>query len=314
MHSRERLEGQSQAGPNPTPPRECCCAEACSAGAAAAALHYAQAHAFRIAPVLLDPIFQPVVSDWPQAATVDGAIIERWWQDRPLASPAVATGAGSGLWVMDVDVKGDAGGLASLAMLESEYGDLKSSWVTRTPSGGLHLWFSHPLDRGVRNIVGLLPGIDIRGDGGLIVLPPAQRAGRQYVWLTCPGTNELRPAPQDLLNEVTAFPDREVELQRRPALAFKTAPAAAAYISRVLEGECATVAATAEGGRNDQLFRSSARIGQFVAGNALSEGTAERNLEIAALSCGLEPREAARTIQSGLRRGASAPQSVLVSR
>ncbi len=279
-----------------------------------AAKHYAQGHGFRIVPVLLEPAFRPLISNWPIEASSKADVVQRWWAEWPDAFPAVATGLESGVWVLDIDVKNDAGGLASLRVLEAAHGDLSGSWITETPSGGLHYWFPHPVDRAVRNIVGLLPGIDVRGDGGLIVLPPARRSGRHYSWAASPGSVELQAAPIGLLAEVTSTAMDEPNLGARHPLTFATALAAASYVQRVLTGECEAIAATLEGGRNSQLFRSSARIGQFVGGDALPEWVAERELERAALQCGLDPREASRTIQSGLRQGSLAPQAVRVTR
>jgi hypothetical protein len=50
--------------------------------------------------------------------------------------------------------------------------------------------------------VGLVPGIDIRGDGGFIVVPPSLHAsGRRYAWdlSAHPDDVPLAPAPAWLL-------------------------------------------------------------------------------------------------------------------
>lgn len=306
----------SAASVNPmhaAPPPTCCDGETAS-GPRAAALHYARAHGMRVVPVSLEPIFRPLVAGWPVEATTNEDVINGWWRNWPTAWPAVATGKETGVWVLDIDVKNGTDGLASLAMLVNEHGPLDGTWTTRTPSGGWHYWFSHPMDVAIRNTVGMLPGIDVRGDGGLVVLPPAQRGGLAYTWATDPGTAELQAAPLGLLAEVTANAVDAPNLGAVRQLTFASALAAATYVDRVLTGECGVVAATSEGGRNSQLFRSSARIGQFVGGNALPEWVAERELERAALQCGLDLREANRTIRSGLRQGSLAPQAVTVAR
>lgn len=291
-----------------------CCADA-QTSASDAAIHYARDHCLRIVPVLLEPTFRPLITNWPVAATTEIDVIQSWWREWPNALPAVATGQQSGVWVLDIDIKNEADGLASLGILEADYGDLGGSWTTATPSGGLHYWFAHPNDRAVRNVVGHLPGLDIRGDGGLVVLPPARRGTKHYEWLIAPGAPgaELRPGPVALLDELSVLGGQDVVLSFRSALSFSSASAAASYLARVVEGECATVSATGPGERNNQLFKSSARIGQFVGGNALPETVAERSLELAALECGLDGREARNTIRSGLKRGATSPQTVVVS-
>lgn len=106
----------------------------------------------------------------------------------------LATGRRSGVFVVDLDVKGAKDGIAALEAL----GDVPPTLAARTGSGGLHLYFQWP-GHEVRNSAGKLgPGIDIRGDGGYVVQPPsAHVSGRQYEWLNW-GT-PVAPAPAWLL-------------------------------------------------------------------------------------------------------------------
>ena len=74
------------------------------------------------------------------------------------------TGSVSGVFVVDVDR------LAALGELPRE---LPETLTFRTPSGGLHFYFNHV--EGVSNKTGELPvGIDIRGDGGYVIVPPSK--------------------------------------------------------------------------------------------------------------------------------------------
>jgi putative DNA primase/helicase len=76
----------------------------------------------------------------------------------------------SGLAVIDVDVHNGVDGFAGLAALESEHGELADrSVVARTPSGGLHIYTRMNGAR-VGSRAGLAPGVDVRGDGGYVVV------------------------------------------------------------------------------------------------------------------------------------------------
>jgi hypothetical protein len=46
---------------------------------------------------------KPILEDWPKRATTDPTLIERWWGRTPDANIGVATGPGSGTFVLDVD-------------------------------------------------------------------------------------------------------------------------------------------------------------------------------------------------------------------
>ena len=128
-------------------------------------------------------------------ATTDEATVWSWWARWPRANIGIATGARSGVIVLDVDPR--HGGDESLARLIEEHGDLPHTVESLTGGGGRHLLFDHP-GQTVKNMVGLEPGLDVRGDGGYIAAPPSVHVtGREYAW-------ELDHHPDDV--QVAALP------------------------------------------------------------------------------------------------------------
>jgi hypothetical protein len=103
--------------------------------------------------------------------------------------------------VIDLDVKGDANGEESWTSLKEQpgLGDLAAP-TTRTPSGGQHLFFSAD-GTGLGNTVGRLgAGIDTRGEGGYVLLPPSVLAdGTTYTWQISPREHNPAPLPQALI-------------------------------------------------------------------------------------------------------------------
>lgn len=122
----------------------------------------------------------PRINAWQKSATTDKTVIENWWRRWPTANVCIATGAASGIVVLDVDPR--HGGAASLEALEREHGPLPLTPTVRTGGGGFHYFFSHPGGR-VLNRVNVLPGVDVRGDGGFVVAPPSRHvSGEVYSW------------------------------------------------------------------------------------------------------------------------------------
>ncbi len=121
------------------------------------------------------------------------AEMEVWLHHLPRANLAVVTGAVSGLVVVDVDPA--HGGDASLEAIERETAPMPVTVESKTGSGGRHLYFAHPGGH-VGNRVGLRPGIDLRGDGGCIVLPPSIHPnGHAYAWVPGRAPEERAIAP-----------------------------------------------------------------------------------------------------------------------
>ena len=71
----------------------------------------------------------------------------------------------------------------------------------------------------------------------------------------------------------------------------------------IMRAACSDISNEAEGGRNNGVYRASARAGQLHAAGALALAEAEAAILSAALACGLDQREALTTISSGVRRG-----------
>lgn len=106
---------------------------------------------------------KPLVSDWGNNAKP----FEEWvkedtrWQDHD--EWGAPTGPQNGFWVLDFDVK--SGGMETLKGLT-----LPDTVTLQTRNGGVHKYFQWGPDLVIRNTAGFLPGVDVRGDGGYVVL------------------------------------------------------------------------------------------------------------------------------------------------
>ncbi len=109
-------------------------------------------------------------------ATKDESRLNEYFSgDYERANIAVATGEVSGIWVMDVDE------LESLHTLETQYGALPKTPLVRTGGGGRHFYFRHPGVRVPNSQSKIAKKIDVRGDGGYVLLPPSVHAsGNHY--------------------------------------------------------------------------------------------------------------------------------------
>jgi hypothetical protein len=127
-------------------------------------------------------------------ATTDEEIIKKWWSDWPNANIGLATGSPSGVFFLDVDPR--HGGDETLEELENKFGPLPRSIESLTGGGGRHIGFACNGHK-IRNSAGKLgPGLDIRADGGYVILSPSVHiSGQQYLWEVSSRPNEITPAP-----------------------------------------------------------------------------------------------------------------------
>jgi hypothetical protein len=253
-----------------------------------------------------NPGKHPCLKDWPSAASTSPAEVRRWWQRWPLAGVGLVTGVRFD--VLDLD--GPAGMEALRAALSQRHPAEHPGPVVRTGGGGWHLLYA---PTGLGNRVGLLPGVDWRGRGGLVVAPPSRHpSGLAYRWV------------RQLAGELPAVPDglRRLLAPPSPATRPPAAPVAGracAWARGALAAEAAAVAGTRPGGkgrkgRNHALNRAAFRLGQLVAAGLLDREAVTAALLDAAAACGLGQPEAAATIKSGLAGAARKPRTGLPAR
>ncbi len=228
-------------------------------------------------------------------ATRELDVVRLWWLNTPRANVAVATGAASGFWVLDVDRQ--HGGLLALAELTVKHGAWPETLITRTPSGGFHhFWKWSAAIPEIRNSVSRVgPGLDVIGAGGGVPLPPSVRSYRgNYTWV-------------DHGVEIVPAPDWLVALTRAPAPpARDPAPSSIQgdverYVAAAAASELTELESAPEGTRNHALNRAAFNLGQFVKAGALPEDWARGQLEQRAIGIGLTMGEARGTINSAFR-------------
>ena len=142
---------------------------------------------------------EPLTTHGFQDATTEAGTIRAWWQRWPQANIGLATGRGSGVVVLDVDPR--HGGDDALLYLPS----FPATVECLTGGGGRHIYFEAPAFevRCSNNALG--PGLDVKGDGGYVLLPPSVHpTGRAYQWEVSsdPAEVEIAPMPGWLLGSI----------------------------------------------------------------------------------------------------------------
>lgn len=142
----------------------------------------------------------PIPSRWQRTIASSASATRAVW--RPELGPrgiGLACGERAGVWVLDVDV--GSGGMDTIERLTATHGPLPRTWRARTGSGGRHLFWRMG-DRVVTNSASSVDqGLDVRGEGGYVVMTPSpHRNGQEYEWLDPPTKAPLAVAPQWLTN------------------------------------------------------------------------------------------------------------------
>ena len=229
----------------------------------------------------------PATTHGYRDATTDPDQITAWFGRHPDRNLAIATGA-PGPDVLDVDQHGEAGnGYPAFRQLQ-EAGLLDGATVhVRTPSGGLHAYFT-----GTTQHCGHLPGyhLDFRSAGGYVLAPPSQIGGTPYQLLAQPGgRGHLDWAAVTALLQ----PGRQPRLPQPPQ---------AHSPGRDLDHLARWVAAQPEGNRNAGLFWAANRALEADPAADLSP------LSAAARQAGLPDAEITRTLGSARRTSQPHPR------
>lgn len=232
----------------------------------------------------------PTKKGWQKAPKPGLEEVERWATRHNLGA---LTGKPSGFVVIDDDTEGCT---AATTL------GLPRTVTAVTGSGGRHHYFKMP-PFDLRNSAGELgSNIDVRANGGMIVLPGSVHpvTGELYRWLEGhdPDSIELAVLPDALLERMRPRRDRRpVTVQRR------VQDSAVLTLAKL----CADVANAPEGMRNDTLNRAAFTAGGYVAAGVLDHDRVLQELGAAAVACGLELREVESTLGRGVAAGMEAP-------
>jgi hypothetical protein len=231
--------------------------------------------------------------------------IESWWQGHPEYLVAVPT---EGLVVVDLDEGGDLVPQATWAwwcqFAEPHGWDPTMVPIVATPRGGVHLYWRQPDGVDVRcSTSKLAPGIDIRANGGYVIVPGSTLPdGREYELLS-PYPRALIDAPGWLIDACTTEP------RKPPDKMHPVRDAGTRYGLQALESELGRLALVHEGQRNATLNTAAFRCGQLAAGGQLDPVHAAAALHAVAVRIGLGAKETEATIRSGMTNGAHNPRS-----
>lgn len=112
--------------------------------------------------------------------------IFEWFATKFLnANLGVITGKASGIVVVDIDPRHGGN--------NEKFSDL-GTLVAKTGGGGWHYYFQY--EEELQNQAGIQPGIDIRGEGGYVVVPPSlHESGNRYEWIGGSETTPILPLP-----------------------------------------------------------------------------------------------------------------------
>lgn len=245
---------------------------------------------------------RPITAHGFKDATTAAETIAEWWEAYPEANIGLDCGR-SGLVVIDLD--GQEGVTNWNALQDQLHIPEHKTAIARTGSGhGAHVYYRAPAGVDIRNSAGkLAKGIDVRAQGGYVVLPPSVTE-QPYEWEISP--DEIAPLPDELQRLLTQLDNKLAPTNGNGNGAHADAFTRAAmphdaYVQAAITGEIAKLRAAQNGNRNHTLNQAAFALGQL----GLSQSELENLLMPIALDCGLTEKESRATIASGHNAGAA---------
>jgi bifunctional DNA primase/polymerase-like protein len=223
------------------------------------------------------------------AATTDPDRLSAMCRAHPNGMLALRTGAASGTVVIDID-PGHGGRIDPARMPVTA--------CVATGSGGWHLYYRHPGTPVLCSQGRLGVGIDIRADGGYVVLPPSIHPAtkRPYRWIGGRPMVEMPPALLRVCQPVPALtvtaPTGPTPVRRAGGI---SSPAA------LLRAHLDAVAAAPKGRRRTTLYGAARGVARMVAAGAISHADAITALTAAGRAAEQTNREIRAAIVGGFR-------------
>lgn len=196
----------------------------------------------------------------------DASAVKEWWANYPRANIGICTGKaanGKYLAVIDLDideVKNKHGDEELLRYCSENDVQFPDTLTAITGRGGRHLFYY--TDEEIRNTTDLLPGIDVRGEGGYIVAAPSIHPnGTGYRWTDGFHPEKIAQADEAVLaflhqkkqKAKSDLPNLQAEARKRR----KPEPLPLDPLDRVISSLALDFS---QGTRNDSLFKLAASL------------------------------------------------------
>lgn len=240
-------------------------------------------------------------------ASRNSDVIKRMFAKPGAVMIGMPTGEITGVIVVDIDVKANRQGMD---WLNANSHRMPQTRTIRTSSGGLHIYMAWPGQRVKNSNDKIAPGVDVRGDGGYVILPPS--AG--YV--------VADDAPLALVPDwfLPVLCPPEPVPTPTPSVPRPTSSHAGntPYGQAALDRECDAIRSAPFGTQESTINAACLKVGALVAGGELIKGHALAELLAAARSVPSQPGRPAwraselehkvrRAMDDGLRQPRSAP-------
>jgi hypothetical protein len=225
---------------------------------------------------------RPLLAWRTESSTDPEAVTSMGWE----AATGIGVDCGkSGLVVVDID---DLDAVPELATQLGWDATADETLISRTGRGGMHLFYRAGSTEVKNSASRVVQGIDIRGSGGFVVIPPSSHeSGRPYEWL-----NAFDPAPiPERMVELFNYREERVVEQGTVVLHEKWGFAALAAYAHDIEN-------SPPGTRNESLNRCAFLAFGIVKGGHLLYEVAEARLRHAGLHVGLSSSEVEKTLSS----------------
>jgi len=141
-----------------------------------AALYYLNTLNYSVIPVGKDK--KPLIK-WEgyQKTKATEDEVKAWFDKWPEANIGIVTGMVSDLAVIDIDTQ------EGMEAIQEYLPDTMVAPICTTPKGGRHIYFRCP-DAKLANNARVIPGCDLRANGGYVVAPPSVNGeGKGYEWI-----------------------------------------------------------------------------------------------------------------------------------
>lgn len=215
------------------------------------------------------------IADWRNASSSDPATVGRWFgPGGRWRGASVALDAGRSHLVV-VDPDGPQGMINWLEVVKQD--GLPAIAREGTPGGGQHWFYGADPDCPVGNSTGLLAEhVDVRADGGFVIVAPSRDTRGPYRWLEGePDWSDLPVVPRALVERLAALKSTHSASRHAPAPEPRSTTygpvQASPRATTAMTENAEALAEVKQGSRNGSLNDASYRAGQFYAAGELDE-------------------------------------------